>query len=156
MRHYTTNSPEAMGRAVAIALMADGAIDSGELITLERQDIINRIGLEADRFSKVLSDYCEDILISAHRLPNGQLELDSHTIGLLLDAGVTILVVGSTLLAIRQDFVGFLGFLELLLGRRIVRVTVGVMFHGHLAVGLLDLVFAGVAIDAKHFVKIAF
>ncbi|HRH13639.1 MAG TPA: TerB family tellurite resistance protein [Azonexus sp.] len=85
MRHYTTNSPEAMGRAVAIALMADGAIDSGELITLERQDIINRIGLEADRFSKVLSDYCEDILISAHRLPNGQLELDSHTIGLLLD-----------------------------------------------------------------------
>ena len=85
MRHYTTNSPEAMGRAVAIALMADGAIDSGELITLERQDIINRIGLEADRFSKVLSDYCEDLLISAHRLPNGQLELDSHTIGLLLD-----------------------------------------------------------------------
>ena len=85
MRHYTTNSPEAMGRAVAIALMADGAIDSGELITLERQDIINRIGLEADRFSKVLSDYCEDILISAHRLTNGQLELDSHTIGLLLD-----------------------------------------------------------------------
>ena len=85
MRHYTTNSPEAMGRAVAIALMADGAIDSGELITLERQDIINRIGLEADRFSKVLSDYCEDLLISAHRLPNGQLELDSHTIGLQLD-----------------------------------------------------------------------
>lgn len=85
MRHYTTNSPEAMGRAVAIALMADGAIDSGELITLERQDIVNRIGLEADLFSKVLSDYCEDILISAHRLPNGQLELDSHTIGLLLD-----------------------------------------------------------------------
>ncbi|MBK8888944.1 MAG: hypothetical protein IPN75_00495 [Dechloromonas sp.] len=85
MRHYTTNSPEAMGRAVAIALMADGAIDSGELITLERQDIVNRIGLEADLFSKVLSDYCEDLLISAHRLPNGQLELDSHTIGLLLD-----------------------------------------------------------------------
>ncbi|MBL8419113.1 MAG: TerB family tellurite resistance protein [Dechloromonas sp.] len=85
MRHYTTNSPEAMGRAVAIALMADGAIDSGELITLERQDIINRIGLETDRFTKVLSDYCEDLLISAHRLPNGKLELDSHTIGLLLD-----------------------------------------------------------------------
>ena len=85
MLHYTTNSPEAMGRAVAIALMADGAIDSGELITLERQDIVNRIGLEADLFSKVLSDYCEDLLISAHRLPNGQLELDSHTIGLLLD-----------------------------------------------------------------------
>lgn len=85
MRHYTTNSPEAMGRAISIALMADGAIDSGELITLERQDIINRIGLEADGFSKILSDYCEDLLISAHRLPNGQLELDSHTIGLLLD-----------------------------------------------------------------------
>lgn len=85
MRHYTTNSPEAMGRAIAIALMADGAIDSSEINTLERQGIINRIGLDPGRFAKLLSDYCEDLLISANRLPNGQLELDSGTIGLLLD-----------------------------------------------------------------------
>jgi len=85
MRHYTTNSPEAMGRAVAIALMADGAIDSGEMETLERHGIIDRIGLDSGRFAEVLSDYCEDLLISANRMPNGQLELDSGTISLLLD-----------------------------------------------------------------------
>jgi hypothetical protein len=85
MRHYTTDSPEALGRAISIALMADGAIDSGEMKTLERQGIINRIGLDSGRFAKVFSDYCEDLLISANRLPNGQLELDSSTIGLLLD-----------------------------------------------------------------------
>jgi hypothetical protein len=30
------------------------------------------------------------------------------------------------------------------------------MLHGQLAVGLLDLVFGGVAIDAENFVKVAF
>jgi len=85
MRHYTTNSPEAMGRAVAIALMADGAIDSGEMKTLERHGIIDRIGLDSGRFAKVLADYCEDLLISANRMPNGQLGLDSGTMSLLLD-----------------------------------------------------------------------
>ena len=42
MRHYPTNSPEALARVVAIAMMADGAIDSSELKSLERHDIIKR------------------------------------------------------------------------------------------------------------------
>ena len=45
MRHYPTNSPEAIGRIIAIALMADGAIDSGELAALEKKGVINKIGL---------------------------------------------------------------------------------------------------------------
>ena len=76
--------------------------------------------------------------------------------GLLVDAGMAVLVIGGPLLAIREDFVGFLGFLEFFLGRRIVRVAVGVMLHGHLAVGLLDLVVGSVAVDAENLVKIAF
>lgn len=40
MRHYPTNSPEALARVVAIAMMADGAIDSSKLKSLERNDII--------------------------------------------------------------------------------------------------------------------
>ena len=31
MRHYPSDSPEAMGRLVALTLMADGAIDASEL-----------------------------------------------------------------------------------------------------------------------------
>jgi uncharacterized tellurite resistance protein B-like protein len=85
MRHYPANSPEALARVVAIAMMADGAIDSSELKSLERHDIINRIGLDHDRFDQVFYEYYQDLLSCAHRLPSGQFELDSVNIGLLLD-----------------------------------------------------------------------
>ena len=61
---------------------------------------------------------------------------------------MAVLVVGRTLLRVGQDFVGFLGFLEVLLGLRVVRVAVRMVLHGQLAVGLLDLGLAGVAVDA--------
>ncbi|MGB8544138.1 MAG: hypothetical protein WCD32_02300, partial [Azonexus sp.] len=85
MRHYPTNSPEALARVVAIAMMADGAIDSSELKSLERHDIINRLGLDHERFDQVFYEYYEDLLSCAHRLPSGQFELDAVNIGLLLD-----------------------------------------------------------------------
>lgn len=85
MRHYPTNSPEAIGRVLAIAMMADGAIDSGELAALEKKNIIRKIGLDPDRFDQVFYEYYEDLLTSARRLPNGQLELDGVTIGQLFD-----------------------------------------------------------------------
>jgi uncharacterized tellurite resistance protein B-like protein len=85
MRHYPTNSPEALARVVAIAMMADGAIDSSELKSLERHNIINRIGLDHDRFDEVFYAYYEDLLSCAHRLPSGQFELDAISIGMLLD-----------------------------------------------------------------------
>jgi uncharacterized tellurite resistance protein B-like protein len=85
MRHYPANSPEALARVVAIAMMADGAIDSSELKSLERHDIINRLGLDHERFDQVFYEYYEDLLSCAHRLPSGQFELDAVNIGLLLD-----------------------------------------------------------------------
>ena len=85
MRHYPTNSPEAIGRVVAIAMMADGAVDSSELAALASKDIIKRIGLDADRFDQVFYEYYADLLSTAHRLPNGQLELDGGVIGHLFD-----------------------------------------------------------------------
>ncbi len=85
MRHYPTNSPEAIGRVVAIAMMADGAVDSDELSTLERKNVIGRIGLDHDRFDRVFYEYYEDLLSSAQRLPTGQLHLGAEHIGLLFD-----------------------------------------------------------------------
>lgn len=85
MRHYPTNSPEAIGRVLAIAMMADGAIDSSELAALEKKEIINKIGLDPERFDRMFYEYYEDLLASARRVPSGQLELDGATIGLLFD-----------------------------------------------------------------------
>ena len=85
MRHYPTNSPEAIGRVLAIAMMADGAVDSSELAALEKKEIIDKIGLDPERFDRMFYEYYEDLLSSARRVPSGQLELDGATIGLLFD-----------------------------------------------------------------------
>jgi len=73
-----------------------------------------------------------------------------------VDAGVAELVVGGALLRVREHLVGLLRLLELLLGLRVVRIAVRMEFHGQLAVGLLDLFFGSVAIDAEDFVIVAF
>jgi len=84
MRHYPSDSPEAMGRLVALTLMADGAIDASELKQLDHTDTIRRLGLNESRFDKVIHELCDDMLTSAHRTSSGQLELDVESIDLLL------------------------------------------------------------------------
>ena len=84
MRHYPSDSPESMGRLVALTLMADGAIDASELKLLDRKDTIRRLGLNHERFDKLIHELCDDMLLSAHRTRSGQLELDPENIDLLL------------------------------------------------------------------------
>lgn len=84
MRHYPSDSPEAMGRLVALTLMADGAIDASELKQLDHTDTIRRLGLNEGSFDRVIHELCDDMLTSAHRTPGGQLELDVENIDLLL------------------------------------------------------------------------
>ena len=85
MRHYPSDSPEALGRIVALAMMADGAIDPSELRLLEAQRTLSRLGLDEDGFDRVFHEFCTDMLGTAQRLSSGQLELDAETIDLLLD-----------------------------------------------------------------------
>jgi hypothetical protein len=85
MRHYPSDSPEALGRIVALALMADGAIDPSELRLIDAERTISRFGLEPDAFDRVFYEFCTDMLGTARRLSSGQLELDAGTIDLLLD-----------------------------------------------------------------------
>ena len=74
----------------------------------------------------------------------------------LLEGGVAEAVVLGATLGVGEHLVGLRGFLELLLGGRVARIAVGVMLEGDLAVGLLDLLRVGAAIDAEHFVIVAF
>jgi hypothetical protein len=55
--------------------------------------------------------------------------------------------MGGAPLAVAEDFVSFLRFLEPLLGFGAVRVSIRMMLHGQLAVGLLDVFFGGVLVD---------
>ncbi len=73
-----------------------------------------------------------------------------------IHAGVAEAVVGGALVAVGQDFVGFLRFLEMFLGLGVVRIPVRVPLHRELAVRLLDIVVGGVPVYTEHFVIVAF
>ncbi len=85
MRKYTQNSPEAGARVVALALMADGAIERSEILLIERQNVLARLGLDNEQFDSIYYEYCTDMLASAQRHASGRLELDKRGIKALLD-----------------------------------------------------------------------
>ena len=85
MRHYPANSSKAAGRLLALALLADGAIDPAELAVLQRQEILERLGLSEEQFDSLIHEFCEDLLASAHRSPAGHLELGRQALRRLFD-----------------------------------------------------------------------
>src|SRR5262249_28887134 len=68
---------------------------------------------------------------------------------------VTELVVAVAAIGIAQHFVGFGGFLEARLGAVVAGIAVGMELQGELAIGLLDDLVGGVALDPKHLVVVA-
>ena len=64
-------------------------------------------------------------------------------------------VVLLALLRVLERVVGGLHLLEALLGRRVVRVAIGVVLAGELAVGTLELLVGGLLVDAEDVVEIA-
>src|SRR5690606_20505224 len=74
----------------------------------------------------------------------------------LLEGGMAEAVIGRTLLRILEKFVGFVDFLELLLGRGVARILVGVPFHRELAEGALELLFVRGLAHAERFIEIRF
>jgi len=71
-------------------------------------------------------------------------------------ACMTIAVVRGALVAVGEHFVGLFGLLEFLFGAFVVGVAVRVELHRELAIGLLDVLVAGVAIDPQYVVVIPF
>lgn len=62
MRCYPTDSPQAAARIVALAAMADGHLDHGELDHLERIGVHTQLGLTRADWHDVLHALCEDLL----------------------------------------------------------------------------------------------
>ena len=68
---------------------------------------------------------------------------------------MSIAVISRALLVVVQDVISLADFLELLLGRLVVRVFVGVILHRQFAVGLFEVIRSGVPGDAKDLVVVA-
>lgn len=65
MRPYPTNSPQAAGRIVAIALLADGHLSRSELDVLDRLDVHRQLGLARSELHTIVHGFCEDLLSTA-------------------------------------------------------------------------------------------
>src|SRR5690606_25407998 len=75
---------------------------------------------------------------------------------LLVDAGMTVLVIPRSFFRIRQHFKGFVGFFKKLFRFLVVRVSVWVVLHGNTTVGLLEISLRRIAGYAQHFIIVSF
>ncbi len=61
LRWYGPNSPQARGRMVAAAMLADGQFNPAEMREIADGSIATTLGLERDQFIQIVFDLCEDI-----------------------------------------------------------------------------------------------
>lgn len=65
MQSYTTDSPEAAARVLAMALVADGHYSMTELQAVDRLGIPAQLGMSAEAFKAVLDRFCLDLLATS-------------------------------------------------------------------------------------------
>jgi len=61
MRRYPPNSPQAAARVVALTMVADGTVCRGELHSLVRLDVYDRLNLDAVQMQQLLDELARDL-----------------------------------------------------------------------------------------------
>lgn len=67
MRSYATNSPAAIGRLIAMAILADGRLDNREVDWIKHNDTASLLGVDRDTLIQVLLDCCRDVISEAEQ-----------------------------------------------------------------------------------------
>jgi uncharacterized tellurite resistance protein B-like protein len=67
MRSYATNSPAAIGRLIAMAILADGRLDNREVDWIKHNDTASLLGVDRDTLIQVLLDCCRDVITEAEQ-----------------------------------------------------------------------------------------
>jgi hypothetical protein len=73
----------------------------------------------------------------------------------VLEGGMAETIIGGALVGILEDFVGFVDFLETMLGVLVARIAIRVALHRVLAEGRLDIDLSRGALDRKRLVVAA-
>ena len=73
MKDYPKNSPEAVARVVAMMMITDSSLDDRELGIMEELRIYDIIGISRSGFSRVVQDYCTDLMGASAK--NGHIRL---------------------------------------------------------------------------------
>jgi hypothetical protein len=84
MRTYPPNSPQAAGRIVALALLADGHLSNTELDTLDRLRVYTQLGLGRVELHSVIHEVCEDLLASMQLTWADACRVDARTLARLM------------------------------------------------------------------------
>lgn len=91
MRHYETNSPQALARLLALAMLIDGMAEEVEFDLLERSGVLGKLGISRERLDSVLHEFYQDMDLGTsmtrtldQRLTAGDL---SQLIGEVSDVG---------------------------------------------------------------------
>jgi len=84
MRTYPPDSPQAAGRIVALALLADGHLSYTELDTLDRLRVYTQLGLGRVELRTVIHGVCEDLLASMHLRWEDACRVDARTLARLM------------------------------------------------------------------------
>ena len=126
---------------------------------LDLEEADRDLGLQArsrSRAAAPATPAAEDVEDVAERAEDVIDGLEAGAATATLHSGVAELVVAGSAGRVRENLVGLGGFLELPLGIVVPGVLVGVMLEGQLAVGLLDVLFPGIAVDPQNLVVVAF
>ena len=132
------------GRALGKRRNADLGLEAVRRLLERDFEVVAQVGAAKDVGSaapRAAEDLAEDV--AEHVAEAGA----CAGAGRGVDAGVAVLVVGRALLRVGQDLVGFLRFLEVLLGPGVVRIAVRMPFHGEFPVRLLDVFLGGVPVN---------
>lgn len=85
MRLYATDSPDAVCRLLALSMIVDGHQAPSEMKALEHSAILERLGVDAERFDDAVVALCDDLLEAARRRDADEIEIDNATLDRLLD-----------------------------------------------------------------------
>lgn len=84
MRTYATDSPKAVCRLLALAMIVDGHMAPSELRAMHHSGILRRLHIDDDLFDDGVQELCEDLLASAGRRAASEVEIDSRLLDSLL------------------------------------------------------------------------
>ena len=85
MRSYPTNSPQAMCRLLALAMIVDGRIAPQELKSLHRSGVLGALRVSEDTFDDTAGELTRDLLATSADREAGMVEIEPATIDRLLD-----------------------------------------------------------------------
>lgn len=85
MRNYPTDSPKAMSRLLALAMIADGRLAPQELKTLHYSGVLEVLGVSEDTFDDAAGELTQDLLAHSTNHAAGMVEIEPATIDALLD-----------------------------------------------------------------------